>query len=310
MSLQLRLLNAWLRVVIKPKLKRMKDPLQLRESLRRDAARFFVMPEGSHVVSNLVRREGASAGAGMMDVQWVSTGRPDRRRVILYLHGGAYIAGSCETHRHLGAALAGAAGVRAVLPDYRLAPEDPYPAALEDALSAYRHLLDAGYESREIAIAGDSAGGGLGFALLLALQREGLPRPACIVGFSPWTDLTGQSPTLTINANRDAMLPATRLEEAVQFVLDGHDPADPLVSPVFGEWDNPPPAMLFASKHEILLDDSVQLAHRLRAAGGDVTLELWRHVPHAWPIFTSRLPEAVRSIASAGAFIARHLEVE
>lgn len=309
MSLQLRLLNGWLRLVIKPRLRRMKDPLQLRASLQREAARFFLMPEDSHVVSDLIRRDGASADAGTIEAQWVSIGRPDRRRVILYLHGGAYIAGSCETHRHLAAALAGAAGVRAVLPDYRLAPEDPFPAALDDALSTYRHLLAAGYDSHEIAVAGDSAGGGLGFALLLLLQREGLPKPACIVGFSPWTDLTGESPTLAINANRDVMLPGNRLEEAVQFVLNGHDPGDPLASPVFGEWDAPPPAMLFASKHEILLDDSVQLAHRLRAAGGDVTLELWRHVPHAWPIFTRRLPEADQAIATAGAFIARHLEL-
>lgn len=309
MSLQLRLLNVWLRFFIKPKLRRMKDPQQVRDSLERDAARFFAMPEGSHVVADRIRRDGAPADAGMLDVQWVSTGRPDRRRVILYLHGGAYIAGSCETHRHLAAALAGAAGVRAILPDYRLAPEDPFPAALEDAATAYRHLLSAGYDSHEIAIAGDSAGGGLGFALLLLLQREDLPKPACLVGFSPWTDLTGDSPTLTLNAKRDAMLPGSRLVEAVQYVLNGHDPGDPLASPVFGEWKAPPPAMLFASKHEILLDDSVQLAHRLRAAGGDVTLELWRHVPHAWPIFTPRLPEAVKAIATAGAFIARHLEV-
>ncbi|MEM7211249.1 MAG: alpha/beta hydrolase fold domain-containing protein, partial [Pseudomonadota bacterium] len=187
-------------------------------------------------------------------------------------------------------------------------PDHPFPAALEDALSAFLHLLEAGYDSREIAIAGDSAGGGLGFALLLRLEQEGLPRPACVVGFSPWTDLTGESPTLTSNAGRDAMLPAVRLEEAVGFVIGEHDPRDPLASPLFGDWKSPPPAMLFASKHEILLDDSVALADRLRACGGDVTLELWRNTPHAWPIFVGRLPEADQAVSSAGAFISRHLD--
>lgn len=310
MSVRLHLLNLWLRFIIKPGLKRLQDPHLLRDGLERDAARFFRQPPGCNLVDDLIRRPGRPANVGMIDAQWVSVGRPDRRRVILYLHGGAYIAGSHRTHRHLGAALAGAAGVRAILPEYRLAPDHPFPAALEDALSSYRHLLAAGYESHEIAVAGDSAGGGLGFALLLRLKQEALPPPACIVGFSPWVDMTGESPTLVSNASRDAMLPASRLEDAVGYVLNGHDPKDPLASPLFGDWQTPPPAMLFASKHEILLNDAVQLAERLRNAGGDVTLELWRHTPHAWPIFVGRLPEAAQAVASAGAFIARHLDAE
>ena len=310
MSLRLRLLNLGLRLLVKPKLRRMAHPHQLRDSLERDAARFFSMPDGCHVVDDLIRRPGRPANVGMIDAQWVSQGRPDRRRVILYLHGGAYVAGSYRTHRHLGAALAGAAGVRAVLPNYRLAPDHPFPAAVEDALSSYEHLLKAGYESHEIAVAGDSAGGGLAFALLLRLRQADLPAPACAVGFSPWVDMTGESPTLKSNAKRETMLPANRLADAVGFVLNGHDPCDPLASPVFGDWVRPPPVMLFASKHEILLNDSVALAERLRTAGGDVTLELWRHTPHAWPIFVGRLPEADQAVRSAGAFIARHLDAQ
>ena len=309
MSLRLRLLNLALRFIVKPKLRRMQEPHQLRDNLERDAARFFSLPEDCHVVDDLIRRPGRPANVGMIEAQWVSMGRPDRRRVILYFHGGAYIAGSHRTHRHLGAALAGAAGVRAILPDYRRAPDHPFPAAVEDALSSYLHLLAAGYESDEIAIAGDSAGGGLAFALLLRLRAEGLPDPACVVGFSPWVDMTGESPTLVSHAKRDVMLPASRLKDAVGFVLNGHDPRDPLASPLFGDWQDPPPAMIFASKHEILLNDSVELADRLRSAGGDVTLELWRHTPHAWPIFVGRLPEARQAVENAGAFIARHLDV-
>ena len=167
-----------------------------------------------------------------------------------------------------------------------------------------------GAEAPEIAIAGDSAGGGLSFALLLRLAQENLPKPACVVGFSPWVDMTGESKTLTSHAKRDVMLPANRLKDAVAFVLNGHDPTDPLASPLFGDWDSPPPTMIFASKHEILLNDSVHLAEHLRAAGGDVTLELWRHTPHAWPIFVGRLPEAQQTVQRAGAFIARHLDAE
>lgn len=310
MSLRLRLLNFWLRLLVKPKLRRITHPHELRDSLERDAMRFFAMPDGCNIVPDLIRRPSSRANSGMIEAQWVSRGRPDRRRVILYFHGGAYIAGSPRTHRHLAAALAGAAGVRAILPDYRLAPEHPFPAALEDALASYRHLLDAGYDSREIAIAGDSAGGGLGFALLLKLQQQDLPRPACIVAFSPWTDLSGDSPTLVSNANRDVMLPVSRIEEAVEFILGSHDRIDPFASPLFGDWKAPPPSLLYASKHELLLHDSTELAERLRAGGGDVTLELWRNTPHAWPIFVGRLPEADQVVSSAGAFIARHLDAE
>ncbi|MEM9063385.1 MAG: alpha/beta hydrolase fold domain-containing protein [Pseudomonadota bacterium] len=307
MSLRLRLLNLGLRLLVKPKLRRMNEPPDLRESLERDASRFFATPDDANFVADLIRRPGRPAKVGMIEALWASRGRPDRRRVILYFHGGAYIAGSHRTHKHLAAALAGAAGVRAIIPDYRLAPNHPFPAAVEDAVSAYQHLLAAGYDASEIAIAGDSAGGGLGLALLLKLRDEDLPRPACYVGFSPWADLSGESETLVSNASRDVMLPISRMNDATGFVLNGHDPKDPLASPVFGEWSDPPPAILFASRHEVLLGDAKRMAEVLRAAGGDVTLELWRHTPHAWPIFVGRLPEADQAVATAGAFIARHL---
>jgi len=307
MSFRLHVLNLWLRLKVKRALTRIRTPRELRARLERDAARHFRTPEGANFLTDAIRRPGEPRGSGVIAALWASRGRPDRRKVILYLHGGAYLAGSPRTHRHLAAALAGAAGARTLLPDYRLAPEHPFPAAVEDALAAYRHLLDAGYDAREIALAGDSAGGGLVFALALRIAALGLPRPAAVVAFSPWVDLTGEAKSLRRNATRDVMLPARRLAEVADYYLAGADPRDPLASPVFGEWDNPPPALIMASRGEILVDDATTLAEALRSAGGSVQLELWRGLPHAWPVFAGRLPEADRAIANAGAFLARHL---
>lgn len=308
MGLRLYALNMWLRLTVKSKLARMKNPADLKEAMERDAARFLVVPEGAHFVADVIRRQGHPRHVGMIDAIWASKGRPDRRKVILYFHGGAFLAGSPRTHRHLGAALAGAAGVRAVLPDYRLAPEHTFPAAVDDAVASYRHLLDAGYDASEIVLAGDSAGGGLCFSLLLAIQNRGLPKPAAIAAFSPWADLTGAAKSLDKNANRDVMLPVRRLGEVVDYYLGDEDPKNPLASPVFAKWDSPPPVLIMASRAEALLDDATALAEGLRAGGGDVQLELWRGLPHAWPVFLGRLAEADRAVASAGAFLARHLK--
>lgn len=309
MGLRLTLLNMWLRLAVKARLRRLQDPFRMRAQLARSAARHFSPPEGANFQSDAIRRNG-DAQSAMISALWASCGRPDRRKVMLYLHGGAFIAGSPETHKHLGAALAGAAGVRALLPDYRLAPEHPFPAALEDCVIVYRHLLEVGYAADAIAVAGDSAGGGLAFALLLKLAELGLPRPGCAVGFSPWTDMTGTQPSLQKNAQSDAMLPASRFHDAAAFYLGGADPMNPLASPVRAAWQDPPPALLMASRHEILLDDTRWLADALRRAGGDVHLQLWRRLPHAWPIFTGRLSQADQAVAIAGAFIARHLDAE
>lgn len=309
MRLRLYLLNLWLRLVVKTKLRRIQDPARMRALFARSAALHFSPPDGANFVPDAIRRNSVG-GSGTFNALWASCGRPDRRKVILYLHGGAYVAGSAQTHKHLGAALAGAAGVRAILPDYRLAPENPFPAAVDDAEAAYRHLLDAGYTAREIAFAGDSAGGGLAFALLLRLADQGLPPPACAVGFSPWTDMTGTHASLRRNARRDVLLPARRYRDAVAFYLGDGDPMNPLASPVRGAWSNPPPALLMASRHEILIDDTQMLAEALRAAGGNVQVQIWRRLPHAWPIFVGRLAQADQAVAAAGAFIARHLGAE
>jgi acetyl esterase/lipase len=280
----------------------------MRARFERDARRMFRPPEDANFVADTIRRNGDGGGNGeLIEALWASRGRPDRRRVILYLHGGAFLAGSIRTHRHLAAYLAGAAGVRTLLFDYRLAPEHPFPAALDDALCAYRHLLRSGYEARHIAVAGDSAGGGLVFSLLLKLAGLGLPQPACVVAFSPWTDMTMTRGSLRRNARRDMMLPVRRFREVIGHYLQGTMTTEPLASPVYGEFDNPPPALITASKSEVLRDDAVAMADRLREAGGDVALELWKDMPHGWPIFAGVVREADQTVDRAGRFIARHL---
>ena len=306
-SFRLRLLSLFLRLVVKTALGLIKTPRAVRARFERAAKRLFSPPEDANFVADTIRRNGAGGDGTLIETLWASRGRPDRRRVILYLHGGAYLAGSIRTHRHLAAYLAGAAGVRAVVPDYRLAPEHPFPAALDDALCVYRHLLESGYPARNIALAGDSAGGALAFALLLKAAGQGLPGPACVVAFSPWTDLTMTRPSLRRNARRDMMLPLRRFREVVSHYLQGAMTTDPLASPVYGEYEAPPPALITASKAEILRDDAVAMADRLREAGGDVALELWKDMPNAWPLFAGLVPEAAVTVERAGRFIARHL---
>jgi acetyl esterase/lipase len=311
-SLRLRFLNLTLRLVVKTALGLIKTPQSMRAQFERDAARFFRAPDDANFVADTIRRNtttgnGNGDSSGLIGALWASRGRPDRRRVILYLHGGAYVAGSSRTHRHLGAWLAGAAGVRALLPDYRLAPEYPFPAGLEDSLACYRHLLNSGYGPESIALAGDSAGGGLVFALLLKLRAEGLPDPACLVAFSPWCDMTMTRASLHSNARRDVMLPVRRFREVVSHYLGEGTTTEPLVSPVYGAFSDPPPCMITASKSEILRDDATAMADLLRRAGGDVVLELWKDMPHAWPMFAGFLPEAEVSVEQAGRFIARHM---
>jgi acetyl esterase/lipase len=303
MSARLIALNFWLRLRERPFLARVKDPVEMRARFARTARRAFRLRADVNFSDDRIVTETRAINA-----LWVSAGRADRRRVILYLHGGAFIAGSPATHRHVAADLAAATGARAFLPDYRLAPEHPFPAALEDAAAAYLRLLNAGYDSGAIAFAGDSAGGGLAFSLLLEAAARGLPPPACVVAFSPITDMRGVSGSLRRNARRDVLLPAKRFREACDFYLAGTSPDDPRASPALGAFIAPPPTLIQASRSEILADDAQAMAETLRRAGGDVRLEMWRRTPHAWHIFRGYLPEADDALARAGAFIRTRLD--
>lgn len=224
--------------------------------------------------------------------------------VLLYLHGGGFIGCSPETHRPLVASLVRRLQGEAFVPAYRLAPEHPHPAALHDAMAAYRHLVhDRGIAPSRIVITGDSAGGGLALALVMALRDDGEPLPAGVAMFSPWTDLAGTGPSLDENSDRCAMFAGETIRRASHFYLGDMDPMHPLVSPLFGDFGGLPPLLLHASQDEVLRDDATRVADRARQAGVPVTLRLWRHVPHVWQFFAAVLPEARESLHDAVAFI-------
>jgi epsilon-lactone hydrolase len=227
--------------------------------------------------------------------------RPDR--TILYLHGGGFVTGSPRLFRHLTWRLAAAARARLLAIDYRLAPEHPFPAALDDVFAAYRWFLDEGVEPRRLALVGDSAGGGLALSLLLRLRDDGIALPAAAAVMSPWTDLalTGQS--LRANSAADPMLDAAMLPRLVGAYLAGADPLDPYASPLYGDPAGLPPILLQAGGDEILRDDTTRLAERLRLAGCEAVLEIWPRMPHDWHVFASLMPEARRAIARIGRFL-------
>lgn len=298
MSLRLATISLYLRLAQKPLLAKARDPKRVRDGFERIARRWFRPPADSHVIAD--RLDGPS---GSIPIDWISRKRPDRRSVIIYYHGGAYIMGSRATHRHIGAWLSGKSRARVVMPDYRVAPEHPFPAALNDAFSVYKTLIETGYDPARIALAGDSAGGGLAFATFLKARAEGLPDPGCLVGFSPWLDLTMTQASLQRNARRDPLLPANRFRDVTEFYLNGADPTTPYASPLLAEVSNPPPALIQASRIEILADEAEAMAEKWREAGGDVRLEWWRSAPHAWHIFAGIAPEADDAIDRAGKFI-------
>ena len=252
-----------------------------------------------------VRYERASVGG--VAAEWAlppaAASAEDAGATLLYCHGGAYCLGSVATHRGLVGRIAVASGMRALSLEYRLAPEHPYPAAIDDAVTAYRALVARGISSERIALAGDSAGGGLTVATLLALRDAGDRLPAAGVCISPWLDLTGSGASWQTRAAEDPMIQRSGLARFADMYLGGKNPRTPLASPIFAELAGLPPMLVHVGSAEVLLDDSRVFAERARAAGVDVTLEVWEDMIHVWHAFAPGLPEAVRAIDRIGQYL-------
>ena len=236
-------------------------------------------------------------------VEWTSTPAADANRVLLYLHGGGYVIGSLASHRHLAAELGRACGTRTLAVDYRLAPEHAYPAAVDDALAAYRHLLYQGIKPGHIAIAGDSAGGGLTVATLLAIKAAGLAQPACGVCISPWVDLEAKGASMDGKSAEDPMVQRQGLLDWAGLYLNGADPKSPTAAPIYGDLTGLAPLLIQVGSAETLLDDSIRLAGVAGAAEVDVKLEVWPQMIHVWHFFYPMLTEARTAIVGAGAFV-------
>jgi len=248
-----------------------------------------------------VRSEKADAGG--VPGEWIAAPGADDQRVVLYLHGGGYMIGSVNTHRDMIGRISRAAGARALAIDYRLAPENPFPAAVEDAVTAYRWLLAEGADPARLVIAGDSAGGGLTVAALVALRDAGEPLPAAGVCISPWVDMEGLGESMTSRAEVDPMIQREMMLQSAKAYLAGADPRSPLAAPIYADLKGLPPLLVHVGTSETLLDDSTRLAERARAAGVDVTLEAWDQMIHVWHFFAAMLPEGQQAIDRIGEYI-------
>ncbi|MBU3067846.1 alpha/beta hydrolase [Nocardia sp. NEAU-G5] len=237
----------------------------------------------------------------------VEPATPPRPGTILYFHGGGFVFGSPQTAMSLTANLVTRTGFRAFSVDYRLAPEHPFPAAIDDTLNAYRALLDSGEDPSAIAFAGDSAGGGLTVTTCIAARDAGLPLPAAIVAFSPGLDMTRTGESMDTKAGVDPVFTRESLEHTGAMYLAGQDPRQPLLSPaVLADLSGFPPMLLQAGANEMLLDDSTRLAARARAAGVDVILDVTAEVPHVFQSFTGVLDEADQALDRAAHFLSQH----
>jgi monoterpene epsilon-lactone hydrolase len=296
MSWQALLLNGFFRVTMKRHGKRPINIERLRAMSRNPPRSALAVPAGYRVESL------RGAHGLQFDVAHLSPS-PDRPAevIVMYLHGGGYLFGSPKTHRQVLIAMAKAFQAPCYGLDYRLAPEHPFPAAVEDAIQAYQWLL-AQHPQAQIVLAGDSAGAGLAVATAVGVRDAALQLPKAIVGFSPYSDLAVTGASVEANAKSCAMFTPRGIREAAAMYLNGADARDPRASPLYADLAGLPPMLLFVSRHEILRDDTLRLAERASAAGVKVELIVRDRLPHVWPVFVTLLPEARDAFARVAAF--------
>ena len=235
--------------------------------------------------------------------EWLRAPDIDSQRAVLYLHGGGYVMGSLKTHRSLGGEISREAHAAVLLLDYRLAPESAFPAAVDDALAAYEWLLAAGYDAENLAIGGDSAGGGLTAATLLALRDKNIPMPGAAVCISPWSDLTCSNESYTTRAAADPMVSINGLSEMVEQYVQGQDLNHAYASPNLADLHSLPPLLIHVGRDEVLLDDAIKLHEKAQSAGVESTLEIWDDMIHVWHVFHPMLAEGKQANQRIGAFL-------
>ena len=235
--------------------------------------------------------------------EWTSTPHARADRVILFLHGGGYISGSIASHRHMIAEAGRQAQARTLALGYRLAPEHPFPAALEDAIAGYRFLLRSGFDPAHVTLAGESAGGGLAIATLVSLRDAGVALPACVWCSSPWVDLAMGGSTMASKAAVDPLIQKGYLAELASAYLNGADPRTPLASPACADLHGLPPTLIQVGSAETLLSDAISLAAAMGEADGRVTLQIWPDMIHAWHLFHQQLAAGREALAAVGAFV-------
>jgi acetyl esterase/lipase len=284
-SLQAHVVSWILKRRLKPKLAQAGDALTVRKLMRPEPAK---IPPGVRITPQTV---------GGVPGEWVEAQTSDL--TLLYLHGGGYVACSAETHRPITIAFA-EHGMRVFAPDYRMAPEHLFPAAVDDAVAVYRALRAQG--AGNIAVGGDSAGGGLALALMLALRDAGDALPSAAVLFSPWTDLAATGASLITNDRKCALFHGANIGKGASFYLGAADPRNPLASPLYADLANLPPTIIHVGANETLLDDSTRLSEKARAAGVRIEMKIWPVVPHVWQLVPA-MPEAKQSLREASAFL-------
>ncbi|MBV1863195.1 MAG: alpha/beta hydrolase [Rhodobacteraceae bacterium] len=294
MSIRLWLLSGFTRLVIKRWLAKVVEVTDLREAFERHAKRVHIAPPFAACRNGFL---------GGIPVKWVSCGRPTSDNILFYVHGGGFVVGSPDTHRHMVAYLCRSLGIEAVMPRYRLAPEHPFPAGFEDVVASYRALITSGRDPSRIILGGDSAGGGLVLSLLAYISKHNLPRPKGCFALSPAVDFTRSGESMVENAASEAVLVAARFEEMSKMYLAGQDPKQPFASPLFADFPNCPPVLFHVADHEILRDDALAMQCHLLDQGADVLVRSWPNGFHVWHMMLGYIPEARQALDDIAAFI-------